>query len=192
MGKNLRNILIVLGVLILALWINRLVQHGYQSSSELAFDGKVDDIVHIRISNPSDTLDLVKAGETWSIQGADSLVIRENRITDFFDKVLKVKKETLVSRNPDKWSLYSVDDSTGVHIWLYGADNQELSHFIMGRSKSDWARNNIRLASEQEVYLTNENVLYRVNPRVSYWGEKPKPPAPPDSTATPSAAENNE
>ncbi|MFQ6614793.1 MAG: DUF4340 domain-containing protein, partial [Fidelibacterota bacterium] len=121
---------------------------------------------------------------TWTIRGADSLVVRDNRISDFFDKVLKVKKETLVSRNPEKWTLYSVDDSAGVHVLLYGVNDRLLSHFIMGRSKSDWARNNIRLADEKEVYLTNENVLYRVNPRVNYWGEKPKPPAPPDSTVS--------
>jgi len=75
-----------------------------------------------------------------------------------------------------------VDDSAGVHVKLFGTNDKELGHFIMGRSKSDWARNNVRLAEESEVYLTNENVLYRINPRLNYWGEKPKPPAPPDTT----------
>jgi len=182
MGKNIRTLLIILGVLILALGINQLVQNRYKSSSDLVFTGDPEKIVHIQITNPSDTLDLVKTDDAWSIQGADSLVVRENRINDFFDKVLKVRKETLVSRNPKKWDVYSVDDSAGVHVKLFGTNDKELGHFIMGRSKSDWARNNVRLAEESEVYLTNENVLYRINPRLNYWGEKPKPPAPPDTT----------
>ncbi|RMF10002.1 MAG: DUF4340 domain-containing protein [Candidatus Neomarinimicrobiota bacterium] len=182
MGKNLRNSLIVLAVLVLAYLINLARQSQYKSATDLAFEVDPEEVVHIQITNPNDTLNLIKTDQTWSIQEADSLVIRQNRIDDFFDKVLQVRKETLVSRNPDKWALYSVDDSAGVHVRVFGKGEEELGHIILGRAKSDWARNNIRVAGEQEVYLTNENILYRVTPRPSFWGEKPKPPAPPDTT----------
>jgi len=188
MAKNTRNLLIILVVMIVAVLINRWMEGRHESSTDLAFTGNPDQVTHVQIFNKTDTLNLIKTADTWTIPGVDSLVIRDNRITNLFDNVLKVKKETLVSRNPDKWKTYSVDDSSGLHLKLYDKNNKELAHIIMGRSTSEWTRNNIRIEGNPNVYLTNANVMYQVNPKTSYWGEKPKPPAPPDTTEVDSGA----
>jgi hypothetical protein len=59
-----------------------------------------------------------------------------------------------------------------------------LGEAIFGRSNSDWQRSYVRMVDESEVYMTNENVLNRLQTRPAFWGSKPAPPsvlAEPDS-----------
>ena len=46
----------------------------------------------------------------------------------------------------------------------------------MGRSKTNWSQNAIRINDGSHVYLTSKNILHRLQTRLTYWGEKPKPP----------------
>ena len=44
---------------------------------------------------------------------------------------------------------------------------------------SDWQRCYVRMVDESEVYMTNENVLNRLQTRPTFWGSKPAPPSVP-------------
>ena len=182
MTKNMKWILIGLAVLIGLYLINLLVQRQYTTSSDLVFPKNSDKIAEIKIQKGNEEITLAKASSEWQIVGNDSLVIRKNRIDNLFDKVLTVKRETLISKNPEKWETYSVDDSTGTHMYVYDENGNEITHVILGRSKSDWSHNYIRINDSPEVYLTNTSIIYMLNPRDTYWGEKPKP-VEPDTTA---------
>lgn len=181
MGKQFRNIVIVLVILIVLWLINRGVQTQYETAPEAIFSGQTDEITRVDVAKLTDTLSLVKE-DTWTIAGHDSLVLKETRLNDLFDIVLGVNRETLVSENPDKWTLYSVDDSTGTKLSIYDGNGNTLGSWYFGRSMTDWARNYVRDVGENAVYLTDANVLYRLNTKPTYWGEKPKPPT--DTTAT--------
>ncbi|MFH1851385.1 MAG: DUF4340 domain-containing protein [Candidatus Neomarinimicrobiota bacterium] len=182
MGKNTRTFLIVAAVLVAAFLFNNYLQDRYTTSSKAIFSGDKADIVGITISKTGEAIRLEKSGDNWSISGHDSLVVRQPRLDNLFDKVLTVEHETLVSRNPEKWPVYAVDDSLGLRLQLFDAREKTLGDFYFGRSKSDWSHNYFRQAGKNEVFLTNTNVLYQLNTTVAYWGEKPKPPEP-DSTA---------
>lgn len=183
MTKELKWASIVLAVLVIAWGINSMMQSRFVTKTGDVFTVEKDDVWEVTISKGKDDLTLVRTGDVWSISGNDTLVLRSGRMDNLFNKVLKVKRGTLISTNPDKWATYSVDDSTGLFIRIKDASQKELAAAIFGRSKSDWSHNYVRLSGENEVYLTNENIIYVLNTSPTYWGEKPKPPEP-DTTST--------
>ena len=133
------------------------------------------------IQNKTDAIELSRQDSVWVISGNDTLVIKSQSIDNFFDKVLLVEIGTLVSKNPEKWSKYSVDDSTGTHLALIDVEGNTIEYAVFGRSKSDYARNYVRTHKDPQVHLTNTNILHYLSTSLTYWGEapKPEPEAPP-------------
>jgi hypothetical protein len=72
-----------------------------------------------------------------------------------------------------------VDDSLGTKVTFYDFNEEVIGEAIFGRSKSDWQRSYVRLIGEDNVYMTNENVINRLQTRPTFWGKKPPPPPEP-------------
>ena len=172
---NLKWIAAVLGVLVALYMLTQMQQRGLETRSDAVFPQDQDAIQTLELWTQDDTLKIEREGEGWKIAGHDTLEIRPDRMDTFFDKALKVKKETLVSTNPEKWAKYSVDDSTGTHVKLLNASDNTLVYAVFGRSTSDWSHNYVRVEGEDGVYLTDASVMHMMYPRATYWGEKPKP-----------------
>jgi hypothetical protein len=169
---NLKWIAVVLGILVALYLLTQMQQSGLQTQSDAVFPDDQGAIQVIELWTKDDTLKIEREGVSWALAGHDSLQIRPDRMETFLDKVLDVKRETLISKNPEKWHTYSVDDSTGTHVKLVNASGKELAHVVFGRSMTDWSHNYVRIPGVDEVYLTDANVLYMLYPRASYWGEK--------------------
>jgi len=182
MGKNLRTIIIIVVAVVAALFLNRYLQNRYITSSAAIFNGDVDEVARFTITKADGATTLEKISDVWNIAGNDSLIVRQTRLDNLFNNVLKIEHETMVSKNPAKWAIYSVNDSLGIRLQLFDISDKLLGDYYFGRSAADWSHNNFRFAGEDEVYLTGANVIYQLNTNATYWGEKPKPPEP-DSTA---------
>lgn len=181
---NLKYILIALVVLIVLYFASQMQQSGYSTRADAVFPEDTQAIKQIDLWTKDDTLTLKKEGEDWVITQHDTLQMRPNKMDPFFERVLGVKKETMMSRNPDNWAKYSIADTSGTHIKLIDGNGDEMAYAVFGRSSRDWTHNYVRSRGEDEVYLTNESVIHLMYPRASYWGEKPKA----DSTAADSAS----
>ncbi len=172
---NLKWIAVALGILVALYLLTQMQQSGLKTQSNAIFPDDHDAIQAIELWTKDDTLKIEREGEAWSLAGHDTLEIRPNRMETFLDKALDVKRETLISKNPEKWPKYSVDDSTGTHVKLLTAAGKELAYAVFGRSMTDWSHNYVRVPGVDEVYLTDASVLHMLDPRATYWGEKPKP-----------------
>ena len=175
MSKNSRKNVVLIVVLSLLIVIKVLNDRSNQTPSELIFKGDIEDVHKILLYKGNESVELVKENDQWVIFGNDSLMVRENRIDDFFNKVLNTKKETLVLDNKERWHVLSVDDSLGTHLELYNNNDKKVGYYVFGRSSKDWKHNYVRIDEEPDVYLTNHNIINNLNPRDSFWGEKPKP-----------------
>lgn len=153
-----------------------LYQQNFTSHSLNLYSEDDGAVCRVVIKKSGEELEIVKIDTSWQITGHDTLVIKENSIENLFEKVLKTKKGTVLSINPDKYTKYSVDDSSGTHLILYDPFDDEIGHFIFGSSKSDYSRNNVRIKGDESVYQTDQNVVWIINTRPDYWGQKPKPP----------------
>ena len=178
MTKQWQIILIILGILVVLYVIDNYGQQKLSTSTDSIFPFEKDDVYSFRISKGVDLLELTRSDSIWAISGHDSLTVKPVILDNFFEKSLKVKRESLISKNPDKWGTYSVDDSTGTQLIIYDEDQSEIGRAVFGRSKSEWSKNFVRIGDEKEVYQTNANIMYQLQTLPTYWGEKPKPPEP--------------
>ena len=175
MSKNSRKNVVLIVVLSLLIVIKVLNDRSNQTPSELIFKGDIEDVHKILLYKGNESVELVKENDQWVIFGNDSLMVRENRIDDFFNKVLNTKKETLVLDNKERWHVLSVDDSLGTHLELYNNNDKKVGYYVFGRSSKDWKHNYVRIGNQSNVYLTDQNIVNNLNPRATFWGEKPKP-----------------
>jgi hypothetical protein len=181
MGKNMKWLLIALGVLIVLFGINKIQQNQLTSKSDTVFDIDRDDVFQINIIQGNDSISLSFNGESWAIDGNDTLQVKSNTMDRFFETVINVKRTSLVSKNAGKWDKFNVGDSTGTHLVLKDYNSEPIANAVVGRSSADWSASNIRIGKEVEVYQTNENISFQLDTSPTYWGEVPPPPKP-DST----------
>ena len=171
MDKNFKGILIVFTSLVILYFINIQIQKGNQMSSSLIFNkNQVEQIEKIIIKDSNGELALEKSDSTWLINGSDSLIIKERVLDNFFNRVLKVKQENIITEKIEKYIKYGVDDSTGTHVTLMSQNDEKLASYIFGRAK---AFGYMRYKNQPQVYLINDNISYMLNSRIDYWGEPP-------------------
>jgi hypothetical protein len=184
MTKNLKIALGILGLLVIVYLINMQGQSQYTSKATELITINAEDIDRFLIQNKDDAIEIARQDSGWVISGNDTLVVKERSIDSFLNKVLAVKKGSLVTTKTEKWATYSVDDSTGTHLALLDKEGNTQAYYVFGRSVSDYGRNYVRTHIDPHVYLTDESVIYYLRAQPTYWGEKPKVEVPAaDSTS---------
>ncbi len=175
MTRNMKILATILGVIVILYFISQSGQKKHQAQSNDVFSIVMEEIYRFDVQKDSLYIALQRKDTTWQITGNDSLLIQANRINDVENKVLTIKRESVVSKKPSKWKSFNVDDSLGTKITFYGFNDEVLGEAIFGRSKSDWQRSYVRLIGEDYVYMTNENVINSLQMRPTFWGKKPPP-----------------
>ena len=69
-------------------FINVSNQKNYTSSSSKLMNVKKDNIKKILIQSGTDAIELMRQDSSWNITGIDTLIIKEQSISNFFDNVL--------------------------------------------------------------------------------------------------------
>ena len=179
MTRNMKILAIILGLIVILYFISQSGQKKHQAQSNDVFSIVMEEVYRFDVQKDSLYIALQRKDTTWQITGNDSLLIQANRINDVENKVLTIKRESVVSKKPSKWKSFNVDDSLGTKITFYGFNDEGLGEAIFGRSKSDWQRSYVRLIGEDNVYMTNENVINSLQMRPTFWGKKPPPPPEP-------------
>ena len=180
MTKNIQISLITFIILLgVFLFINN-SQSKLNSTSTPIFTSDINNINKFLIQSDGEAIELSKVDSIWQISGQDTLQVKSRSIDNLFDKVLLVNKGTIISSNPEKYIKYSVDDSSGIHLAIIDINGKTVSHYVFGRSQSDYTRSYVRVDNDPNVYLADQNVTYMLQTRPEYWGEKPKvePPLP--------------
>ena len=185
MTKNFKIALIILAVLIGIYILNIRSQGEHESTSIAIFTDDTEDIFKFLIQQGEEAVELARVDTTWKISGNDTLIIKSRSIDNLFDKVLKVNRGTIISENPDNYRKYSLDDSTGTHLAVINSKGETVGYYIFGRSKSDYSRSYVRVGDDPKVYLADQNVIYMLSIRETYWGEKPKEESLPQPVITP-------
>ena len=173
MNNKLKIGIAALIILVGLFFINQNNQKSYTSQSTSLFSISENDIKKILIQANQEAIELIKVDTTWSISGNDTLVVKDRSISQFFDKVLNLKLETLMTTKQEKWETYNISDSLGTHLALVGWNDETVGYYVFGRSNSDYARCYVRTDQSSDVYLTNENIVYSLQTSPTYWGEKP-------------------
>ena len=168
MNNKLKIGIAALIILVGLFFINQNNQKSYTSQSTSLFSISENDIKKILIQANQEAIELIKVDTTWSISGNDTLVVKDRSISQFFDKVLNLKLETLMTTKQEKWETYNISDSLGTHLALVGWNDETVGYYVFGRSNSDYARCYVRTDQSSDVYLTNENIVYSLQTSPTY------------------------
>ena len=168
---------LIIGFIILCImsglyFLNLNNQKNYSSSTTELTTIEQDEIKKILIQAQGEAIELIRIDTTWSITGHDTLTIKKQPLISFFDKVLNLKLETVMTKKEEKWGTFNIDDSSGTHLALVDFNDNTISYFVFGRSNSDYARCYVRRNTSSDVYLASENVMFNFQTRPEYWGEK--------------------
>ena len=175
MNKSLQYLIIAFVLLLILFIVNHMQQSRYSASSELIFNIDENKIGRIlMLDTNGDSLILVKTDTTWSMPQADTLVIKNRQINQFFEKIVNGKYDMIRSKNPNNWSKYGVTDSLGKTVSLFDNNNNLIKSVIFSNKGQDYSHNNYRIIGENEVYRTTENIFYIINISPNYWGSPPK------------------
>ncbi len=80
MGKHMKWLLVALGVLLVLFSINQLQQRNLSSNSDQVFSLNRDDVFQLQITKGDELISLTFNGANWSIDGNDTLIVKENTI----------------------------------------------------------------------------------------------------------------
>ena len=159
-------------------FLNVSSQKKYTSSSSILMEIQQDIIKKILIHSSEEAIELVRKDTIWSIAGNDTLIMKQQSIDNFFNNVLNIEIEQIMTQKKEKWLAYNIDDSTGTHLAILDWNDNTVGYFVFGRSNSDYSRCYVRGTNSDNVFLTNKNVMYHLQTSPTYWGEPPKEDIP--------------
>ena len=179
-SKPWRNIGIVLAVLVVIYLYTKLQETRYTTPTDVVFDIQADDVSRFVIKEGDQRIELVRWGDTlWVVTDYEEHEVRRWRLDSFFNMVLGMERESMVSDNPDKWAAYGVDDSTGRHLQVYDLGGALAADLVVGQSSANWQSNYVREAGQDQVYLTIRSIANFLSADTTFWLEPlPEPEEP--------------
>ena len=88
----------MLAVLILFYILNINQQKNYQSTTNQIFDFNQTQVNSFIIKSESSTIEIQRVDTSWAITNNDSLVLKENILNTFFDKIFTLESETIMTK----------------------------------------------------------------------------------------------
>ncbi len=159
MRKEITVLLTILLVLVL-IYIGRFVaQKGQKRSGFILERITPTDVSALTIIEGSDTIRLVRQGDTWRIR-LDS--VRTGRVnTNMIDRWQRTLSEAtyeLASRNPEKFKNLEVTADKAVEVLFYGPDQKVLADILIGKLGPDYNSSYVRVKDANVVYLASANL----------------------------------
>ncbi len=170
-SKSWRNIGVVLAALVLIYLYTKLQETRYTTPSDTVFDVQANDVGRFVIQEGDRQIELVRYDTLWVAAGYEKRKVRQWRLDSFINTVLGVERESMISDNPDKWTTYGVDDSTGRHLQVYDLGGALEADVVVGRSSANWQSSHIRERGRDKVYLTTKSIYQLLSADTTYWLE---------------------
>ncbi len=178
-SKPWRNIGIVLAVLVVIYLYTKLQETRYTTPTNVVFDIQADDVSRFVIKEGDQRIELVRLDTLWVVAGYKERKVRQWRLDSFFNTVLGVERESMISDNPDRWITYGVDDSAGRHLQVYDLGGDLATDLVVGQSRTNWQSSYLREAGRDAVYLTTGSIYHLLSADTTFWLEPlPEPEEP--------------
>ncbi len=174
--KQWRTPAVILVLLAAIYLLTRVGEARHTTSVDTVFDLNKDNVGRIVIVVDDEVAELVRRDSLWVLAGYEDREVRQWRLTSFFTNVLTVHRESVISGNPEKWSTYGVDSTAGRQVAVYDLGGDLAGRLVVGRSATNYQTSYIRLADENDVYLTDKSIYHFLSADTSYWLEPPPKP----------------
>ena len=167
-----RSLLILLGVLVVLLIVYLIVNSArdvtYQPEAFLKID--TTEVSGFSITNEHGTIKLRKSGGIWRLAEPVDYPAEARFVDDLMKKIGAMEIETMISRDPEKASMFEVD-TAGVEVAvLAGADT--LGQFIVGKMSDNYSNTYCRKIGEDTIYLIRGTFTGQLKRQAKDWRDK--------------------
>ncbi len=166
--KQLRNVAIVLGVVVLLWGASELLSRGSDDTSgdpvlPTFTQAEVDSV---QLSNAEGTVRLAKAPDGgWTVNGFRA---SPNLIEDFFKTTTTQATPTLAAENPELHSRMGVDSASGKFLRIVGGGATMVDLIIGGRGR-DYVSSFVRRPGDNRVFLHPARLAGYLDRNVDDW-----------------------
>ncbi|WP_370087679.1 DUF4340 domain-containing protein [Ekhidna sp.] len=156
-----RNLLIILGVLVLGLVVAQLTKKSGKSDVLTGDLVEIDTarVTRIQISSPDGEVELVASDKGWevSLVNGSYKPAKENSVISLLNDLNSIKPGRLAARKEEKWKDFMVD-STGTRVRVY-EDDDLTADMVVGRFGMDGQSSYytfVRPFEEENVYVAKD------------------------------------
>jgi hypothetical protein len=93
-------------------------------------------------------------------------------LVSVLEKVVAIKRDQLISTNPEKQSLFEVDSAKGVHVEIFDQSGKSRGSFRIGKNGPDYSSCYVRMTGSNEVYMVGGNIRYSFFTDNKRWRDK--------------------
>ena len=109
------------------------------------------------VNTPHLGMDSVKAPVKETLKDDESVEypVDSASIASALEKITAIKKDALISENPEKQSIFEVDSGKGLLVEVADNSGKSAGSIIIGKSGADWNSNYIRFKGSNSVYMSS-------------------------------------
>jgi hypothetical protein len=190
--KQLTILAVILFIIIAIIIVANKISEQKPSEKSLAFipNFSATNCSFVVISDSKDTVYLENKGKKWFVtnkkpnQSASPLVSDSSQkafseypadsasIQTMLDKLKNMKKDELISQNPQKQSELEVDSINGTRVDVYDSKLAPVISFYIGKNSSDWSSHFVRIKGSDDVYLVGGSIKFAFFSDKSRWKDK--------------------
>lgn len=160
----------ILGVQIIIYLIVSIDRH-YETTKKpfLAIDTSMVD--YIKIRNEDGELAMKKVGVNWKITDPFDDKANQSYVQTLLEKVTGLTIETFITDNPDKYTLYELDELAAKYIEI-GKEGGLIDSFYCGKSSESYTHTYLRKADTDDVYLVTGTPRSSLTRQPTHWRDK--------------------
>ena len=168
----MKRSLILAVVFVVLLGIYWLVQSGKPVvSTERPFiQADSAKVSGLRIETRTDTVVLLKQGDNWTLNYPLSFPAAQKTVTSAIEKLKEMKKLTLITDKPERYTEFQVDSISGVRVTVDQSGAKSV--FVIGKAGPSGSTCYARLDGSKEVWEISGNHLSTFKRAVKDWRDK--------------------
>lgn len=156
-----------------------------------------DELATVRIGDSKNTVEIRKENGRWVVapdasastgsneanpiaessgktSGGSSMVYPADSasVQSLVDKLVNMKRDELISQNPENRGLFEVDTAKGIRVTVWKTGDNKLGTFYIGKSGPDWSSNYVRMEGSDKVYTARGSIRQAFFTDDNRWRDK--------------------
>jgi hypothetical protein len=155
----------------------------------------------IVIASAGDTAVIKRAGDVWVVTGSEQprpatglsaladtaardtaqhaggaadqdYAVDSATFASVFEKLTSMKRDELISQNPQKQAMFEVDSAKATWVQLWDDKGKVVSAFRIGKNGPDWSMHFVRVDGSNDVYLVRGSIKYAFASDKKRWRDR--------------------
>ncbi|MBN2096176.1 DUF4340 domain-containing protein [Candidatus Peregrinibacteria bacterium] len=173
--STLKKVLIVFVILLIfIIVVEQPGRDAKKRQSEKFFIPKfvIEDVTKVQMGHAAQEREVIleKGEGGWRVVNGHSFPADTQKVDDFLKAMYSLKEGSVVSNNPERTAIFSVDEKNGIHVQAWNHKERAIADFYAGETIPDGQY--LRRADEDEVFQTIPSLTRFLTDSLDSWKDK--------------------